>query len=352
MLVPSHWAQVLIYSALLVSSSEQVLCMLEPRAVLAGNALKINLMSKVTALQAHEIHDSSARKAFKHVLTLRHRHNPFANRLTLDSTRVIYIIYIHGQNSGNFKSYIGQTSGSCLTRFAEHLTAGTNFKHRPQRSGRQEGQGLYQFMHAYGMMNLAIMPLELIDYPCDIDLNRTEFLNIAKPHEDFWAKTFDSHHYGWNVVSTTPTDPNAAMAAHLAATRRSRSSRMTSRRMQSRARSQVSGLTRTSTLQTAAASALALEQTSAQDNAAAVCDDLPMFEEEPVHHAMAFTSVDGTHRHSHIDFNIHTHVSQVNPLHSASDPWVLCNVQHDNLYRSLAVAESFLKYNNRPKAHK
>ncbi len=167
---------------------------------------------------------------FKHVLTTRHRHNSFADHLTLDSTRVIWIIYIHGQQSGNFNSYVGQTAGSCLTRFSEHLTAGTHFQQGPQHSGRQEGQGLYLFMHAYGMMNLAVMPLEMINYPTDITLDRTDFLNIAKPREDFWAKAFHSHDQGWNVAATTPTDPDAALVAQLNTDTRSRMARMASRR--------------------------------------------------------------------------------------------------------------------------
>lgn len=261
-------------------------------AVLAGHALQINLMSKITPLQRHELNDTTTRKNFKHVLKLRYRHNMMGDRLTLHSKHVIYIIYIHNQKSGNFKSYVGQTSGSCLSRFAEHLTAGTHYKRGPKHCGRQEGQGLYQFMQAHGMMNLAIMPLQLVDYPHDIELDQTEFLNVAKPLEHFWANTFDSHHSRWNVASTIPTDPDAAMAAHLTAKRRSRRARMGTRRTLSRSHLTPSDVTHASTAHRTAEEALTLEHISSLTDSVDSYDELPMFEDAPIQHELTFHDTD------------------------------------------------------------
>lgn len=134
------------------------------------------------------------------------------------------------------------------------------------------------------------------------------------------------------------------MAAHLAAKRRSRRTRMRTRRTLSRSHSTPSDVTHASTAHRAAEEALTLEHISSLTNSADSYDEPPMFEDAPIHHALTFHDADlGEQGRNDTDFAVvTTHVSQINPLHAPIDLWISYGVSGGDLYRSLAVAESLL----------
>ncbi len=126
--------------------------------------------------------------------------------------------------------------------------------------------------------------------------------------------------------------------------------RMASRRARSRTDPSRAQTTHTSSQHTIADDTTSAEQSSPLEDSAYTHDELPTFEDDPIHETMTFSSLAEIAAHDD-GFSITTHTSQVNPLNATIDPWTHYDVHEGDLFRSLVVANSLLVYNNRPKKH-
>lgn len=81
-------------------------------------------------------------------------------------------------NKINNKKYVGKTLSSIEERFEQHIANRIYHNHRP----------LYMAMNKYGIENFSIALLEEIDY------------TKLSEREQYWIKTLDTYHNGYNAT--------------------------------------------------------------------------------------------------------------------------------------------------------
>lgn len=110
---------------------------------------------------------------------------------------------------GNPRVYVGQTSGSALSRFGQHIDQANRAKaYSPEFHTKPVT--LRDYIQWHGDNDLAIMVLEKIDLPPNVRITTKDFYTMALPREDYWIDIFDSRRHGYNTGYTKPTNPQAA----------------------------------------------------------------------------------------------------------------------------------------------